>query len=323
VVDRSLELDQRMSLVVESSGQSLTALAEVCIVADDALVSHTLDVRLLRVALAKRTIAIDAVVRDGRGRAALEVLVDGSEAVTRMGVASVLVALAAVVEVGAVEALVAHTMNHLVTAIADGGVSEVATGGKKSLLGEGEGSTIDGRLEVMSRVMAVRVKHVAVQADIVVVTLEARDKVAVGEGHDTGIASAGRLGQGLDVIVEGSRKFLDSVGLGRRCRSRCSGRLGLGSDTLCGTADKLAILDGALDQPVTFSQAGGTLLDASLAEVVVAAFAGAAVIVGVIHYLIASIAEDSPRAFGHVDWLSNTEWQVVLGALSDRVCCGV
>jgi hypothetical protein len=67
-------------------------------------------------------------------------------------------------------------------------------------------------------------------------------------------------------------------------------------------------LDGALDQPVTFSQARGTLLDASLAEVIVAAFAGAAVIVGVIHYLIASIAEDSPWSFGDVDWLSNTEW---------------
>jgi O-methyltransferase involved in polyketide biosynthesis len=119
------------------------------------------------------------------------VLVDSSEAVTRVSVTSILVALAAVVKVRAVEALVAHTMNHLVATIADGSVSKVAASGKKSLLGEGEGSTIDGRFEVMSRVMAMRVKHVAVQAEVVVITLDARDKVAVGKGHDTGIASAG------------------------------------------------------------------------------------------------------------------------------------
>jgi hypothetical protein len=35
-------------------------------------------------------------------------------------------ALAAVVKVRAVEALVAHTVNHLVTTITDGSVSEVA-----------------------------------------------------------------------------------------------------------------------------------------------------------------------------------------------------
>jgi len=190
VVDRGLELDQRVGLVVESSGQSLAVLAEVCIVADDALVSNTLNVGLLRVALTKRSIAVDAMVRDRRGRTALEMLIDGSEAVTRVSVTSVLVALAAVVKVRAVEALVAYTMNHVVTTIADGSVSEVATSGKKSLLGEGEGSTIGGRLEVMGRVMAVRVEHVAVQAEIIVITLDASDKVAVGKGHDTSIASA-------------------------------------------------------------------------------------------------------------------------------------
>jgi hypothetical protein len=190
VVDRGLELDQRMSLVVESSGQSLTVLAKVCVMADDALVSHTLNVRLLRVSLAKRTIAVDAMVRDRRGRTTLELLIDGGEAVTRMSVTSILVALAAVVKVRAVEALVTHTVNHVVTTIADGSVSEVAASGKKSLLGEGEGSVIGGRLEVMSRVMAVRVEHVAVQAKIIVITLDASNKVAVGKGHNTSIASA-------------------------------------------------------------------------------------------------------------------------------------
>jgi hypothetical protein len=82
--------------------------------------------------------------------------------------------------------------------------------------------------------------------------------------------------------------------LGFRCRSRCGSGFGLGSNTLCGAADKLAILDGALDQPVTFSKAGSTLLDASLAEIIVTTLAGAAVVVSVVHDLVASIAEDGP-----------------------------
>ena len=310
MVDRGLELDQRMSLVVKSSGQSLAILAEVCVVTDNALVTHTVNIRLLRVALAKRTVAIDAMVGNGGGRTSLELLIDGGEAVTRVGVTSILVALAAVVKVRTVEALVAHTMNHLVAPIADGRVSEVATSGKKSLLGEGESSTINGRLEVVSRVMAVCVEHVAAQAKVVVVTLDASDEFVVRKGHDTGIASAGRLGQGLDVVGEGSRDFLDSVGLGRRCRrrSRCGGCSRLGSNALSGTADKLAILNGALDQPVTFSQAGSTLLNAGLAEIVVTAFAGAAMIVSVVHDLIASVTEDGPWALGNEGcWLCNTE----------------
>ena len=58
-------------------------------------------------------------------------------------------------------------------------------------MGEGEGSTVDGRLEVVTRVMAVCVEHVAVQAKIVVVRLYARDKVVIRKGYDAGIACAG------------------------------------------------------------------------------------------------------------------------------------
>ena len=69
------------------------------------------------------------MVSDGRDRTALELLIDGGEAVARVSVTSVLVALAAVVEVRAVEALVAHTMDHLVATIADSSVSEIAASG--------------------------------------------------------------------------------------------------------------------------------------------------------------------------------------------------
>lgn len=191
MVDRSLELNERMSLVVERRRQSFAILAEVCIVADDTLVSHTLDVRLVRLALAKRAIAIDAVVGDRRGRTTLELLINGGEAVTRMSVTSILEALAAVVEVRAVEALVAHTMNHLVTTITDSSVSEVAASWQKGLLGKRESSTIDCGLKVVTGVVTMGVDGVAVQAEVVVITLNTCDKVAVWKRHNTGIASAG------------------------------------------------------------------------------------------------------------------------------------
>ena len=76
-------------------------------------------------------------------------------------------------------------------------------------------------------------------------------------------------------------------------------------------------MDGALDQPVAFPEAGGALLNASLTKIIVATLAGAAMIVSVVHDLVASIAEDSPWSFGDVGWLSNTERQVMFGALGD------
>lgn len=193
MVDRSLELDQRMSLVVMGSRQSFTVLAEVCVMADDTLVSHTLNVRLVRLALAKRTIAVDAMVRDGRCRTALEVLVDGSEAVAGVSVTSILVAFAAVVKVRTVETLVSHTMDHLVAAVADSSVSEVAAGREESLLSKRKICTVDSRLEVMAGVVTVGIQCVAVQAEVIIITLDACDKVAVGERNDTGVASAHRL----------------------------------------------------------------------------------------------------------------------------------
>jgi len=51
---------------------------------------------------------------------------------------------------------------------------------------------------------------------------------------------------------------------------------------------------------VTISEAGGALLDAGLTEIVVATFAGAAMIVSVVHDLIASVAEDGPWSLGDV-----------------------
>lgn len=63
IADRSLELDERMGLVVTVGRASLTIGTEVRVITDSTLVSITLDVGLRpTVGIAKRTITIDAVV---------------------------------------------------------------------------------------------------------------------------------------------------------------------------------------------------------------------------------------------------------------------
>lgn len=121
----------------------------------------------------------------------------------------------------------------------------------------------------------------------------------------------------MDVFGKGSRNLLDSLGLRRRGRCGCSGRLRLRSEALCRAADKLTILDRALDEPVAFTETRDTLVDASLAEIVVTTVAGTAVIVDIGHNLFTSIAEDSPWSFGDLDWGGDTERQDMLGTLSD------
>jgi hypothetical protein len=261
------------------------------------------------------------MMSDRRSRTALELLVDGGEAVARVRVASIVVACAAVIKVGTIEALVSYTVNHLVTAIALGSVSEVAASREKSLLGERKASAIDSRLEVMGRVMAVVIAHVACEAKVKVIALETSDKVAVWEGNDTGIACAVQLGQSIHVVVESFRSFLGRLSLGLGCRR--SGALRGGSKSLGGAADDLAILDEPLDQPVAVAKTGTAVFDTSLAEIKVTTITHAAMVVNVVHDSIASVAEDGPWSSRHVDRLGNTQGESVWQTLSSSVCSKV
>jgi len=91
IADRSLELDERVGLVVSVGWASLTIGTEVGVIADSTLVSITLDVGWRSiVAVAKRSIAVDTVVTSlasaisGDCGSIKKSLVDGDESMLRM-----------------------------------------------------------------------------------------------------------------------------------------------------------------------------------------------------------------------------------------------
>lgn len=191
IVDRRLELDQRVGLVVRRGRQGFTRGAKVKVVANNTLVTHALDVGLMGLVLAQGAVAEDAVMSncDG-GTRERQRLVDGSKTVARMGVASIRDAVVAVIEVWARKALVADSMNVLIAAITDGIVADVTAGRKKSLLGKRELGGGNGRYKVVSGVVSVLVLEVAATAQVKVIALGASDKVVVGKTNDAVVASA-------------------------------------------------------------------------------------------------------------------------------------
>ena len=94
---------------------------------DSALVADAGDVRLVTLMIAEWAIAEDAIVTDGRDVLVWNRVVNGCETVTWMSVASVLHALAAEVPVWAAQALVTHTVDFTIAAVANGVVTNVAT----------------------------------------------------------------------------------------------------------------------------------------------------------------------------------------------------
>lgn len=82
-----------MSAVVPIGWTRLAVLAEVGVMAHGALVANALDVGSLSRLLAKRTVAVDAVVPCGNSTGLWQRLVDLNEAVVRMVVLGALDAL--------------------------------------------------------------------------------------------------------------------------------------------------------------------------------------------------------------------------------------
>lgn len=115
IANRSLELDKRVSLVVEVRRAGLAARTEVRVVADSTLVTVTNNVCGL--VGAKWSITVDAVVA-GLCEMVLKMdfadwLVDGSKSVTGVDEGGIDNAVRAVVPVWAVKALVADTIDVL------------------------------------------------------------------------------------------------------------------------------------------------------------------------------------------------------------------
>ena len=307
VLDSSLELDERVGAVVVVARQSLARRAEVRVVAHSALVADACDVGLIDLVPAEGAIAVDACVASEHWLRLRDGVVDGREAVTSMLERSLGNARAAVVEVWAVQALVTDAEDCLVAAIADGVVANVATRGKGSLGGHAEDSTLGGGLETVRGMVAVFVGGVARDAQVEVIASRASDKLVLWQHVHAVVASASGharfLGQSLGLLLKGTRNLGLDVPLDRGAHASAVGHLtgdfvldvlSLASDTLGCAGDDLAVLDRALDQPVTFARAQLTAGDAGLTEIVVATVTDAAVVVRIVHGVVAVVAVDGP-----------------------------
>lgn len=221
-------------------------------------------------------------------------LKDGHETVARVNDFGALDTVRAVIPVGAVQALMANTIDELVATIANSGMANVparvAEGPSK---GRKDGLRSSG-LENVAGVVTVLVVHMAVQAEVVVFTAETCDKLLLWQDLDTTVASASRLlhGHWLLLVVECTGHLLMIVGphLGRNSLSRA--------------VDNGSILDEALDHPMALAGAMYAIVYAGRAEIVVAAVAYAAMEVLILHGMVAVIAVHNPRG-AYIVWLGS------------------
>lgn len=209
----------------------------------------------------------------------------------------VLHTLAAVIPIGAVQALVADTIDELVTAIADSRVANIPTRVAEEIGQRRKDRLGRGRLESMARMMTMLVVDMALQAEVVVVTSDTGDELALWQNLDAAVASASRL-LGIDdrlLFVGKCAWYFLFLGL-------LSLDLGLGCDALGSAVYHVAILDKALDHPVASSRAMDTIIHAFGAEVIVTSIAYAAVEVLILHRLVAIVAVHDPRGV-QAGWL--------------------
>jgi hypothetical protein len=180
IADRGLELDERVGPVVDIVWASLAAGTEISVVTDSALIAVTADIQRLR--CTQRSVTVNTVVERGIRRRSCVVanrLVDGDEAVAWVDELRVGNAGLAVVPVWAVEALVADTIDVLVTAIADGLVRNIASWVEECF---GEGLQLGAGCcwcKRMLWVVAVLDLVVAWDAEIKVLTVHASDETVL------------------------------------------------------------------------------------------------------------------------------------------------
>jgi hypothetical protein len=277
-LDRSLELDQRMGLVVEVSWASLAVLAEVRVVAHGALVANAAN-EINRRAFAERAITLDTDMHRPRsgsnidGHRWFDVLVDRGEPVAGMDKVRVDVAVIAVVPVRTIQALVTHAVDALVAAVTIG-IMGLATTGCKALSDLlGEDGAFGSRNEGMLGMVAMLIALEAHLAKIKVLAVGAVDKLRVLQLAEATVAGPHVV---IEQLVNISLRNERSLGLARQLDS--------------GAADEDAVYNLALDQPVVVLAAGLTLLDAVDTEVEVAIIACGAVIVSTTNGLVADIA---------------------------------
>jgi len=297
VLDRSLELDERVSAVVVVARQSLTGSAEVGVVAYGTLEASAHDVRWDSLILAQWAITVDASMASEHRLGLRNRVVDGGEAVTSVLERGVCNTSGAVVPVWAVEALVANAVDGLVTAIADGVVANVTAWSQSSLLVHAEADVVSSRGEAVSRVVTVLVLTVARNAQVKVLTSLARDELVLRKDIDAVVASASGHLHCLFESGHAALGLLAAIGASDR-DLLLDALLGLAANALSGAGDNLAVFNAALDQPVTFTRAESAAGNAGLAEIVIAAIADAAMIVRIVHGVVAAVAVNRPLTLG-------------------------
>jgi len=290
VADRCLELDEGVSLVVWVRWAGLAATTEVGVMADSALVAITSDVSLHTTAIggAKRSITEDTGVTGLRGvltTQGVEVtdrLVEWDKSVAGVNEAGVCNASRAVVPIWAVEALVADTIDVLVTTIADGIMGGVAARSKESLSQQAMVGFFGNEAEGMLRVMAVFHLYMALDAKVVIITSSASDKVILSQLRNAGIAGTGRYS---NLLLFWSNK--SSLGLGE---------LWFWCNCLSCAVDNLAILHKTLDKPVVLATAEEPCINTCWAQIEVTTIASAAVIVFIWNSFVAVVAINGENA---------------------------
>ena len=184
VPDGGLELDEGMRFIVGVGRVGLAVGTEVRVVADGALVPVSGDVRLKAAGgVAERSIAIDSIVTGPAGEwSALGGvrLEHRDELVLGVDKAGVDETFRAVVPVWTVHALVANTIDVLVTPVTDSTVAYVAARGKQGLGYDIKLRALDCRSEGVLWIVAVLQGDVTGDAEVVVLAGSAGDEVLVG-----------------------------------------------------------------------------------------------------------------------------------------------
>lgn len=89
--------------------------------------------------------------------------------------------LGAVIPVRAVQALVTHAIDELVTAITDCGVADISSRSAKTLSKGPNGGVFRSRLEGVSRMVSVLAIDVARHAEVVIFAVDTCDELVLGE----------------------------------------------------------------------------------------------------------------------------------------------
>lgn len=297
--NRSLDLDNRVSLIVQIARASLTTGTEIGVMAHSTLKAVTLDIRSL--VLAEWPIAVDASMgllasHDWVGNS----IVNRNEAVILVDIVRGLDAGIAVVPVWTVEAFVADTVDVLVTSIADGLVTDI-TACLEHLLAlpsHADREDIISWRESVLWVVTMLVVDVALNAEIVVgAVLAGNEGVFLGLDEATIAGTDPFLGW-LDILLDLDKWLLflwDKGGFGV-----------VGWDLswwelLSRAANNSSLLNITLDHPMIIASTKNSSVDTFWAKIVITIIAGAAMIMLIRNWCLAGVAVDGIDV---LHWLS-------------------